>query len=162
MVYTTSMFPLTAVFKAFGFAYHELIGSRSRQIPFWMLAGFLPTFLAARFIVDKEPGLFLQVHGTHVHHFTYGIIVLALTGFVSLVLPQPPRRAFAIAYGLGLALAFDEFGMWLHLTNNYSIDTSEDVMVGILVFLVFLVYGIDLVRRALHYLRPKRPAARQR
>lgn len=107
--------------KALGYAYRELISNPSRQVPFWILAGFLPTFLISRLIVDTSPGLFLEVHGTHVHHLTYGIIVLAITGFVSLVWPTVPRPVLAAIYGIGLALAFDEFGMWLHLTDNYDI-----------------------------------------
>lgn len=139
---------------ALRFAYRELIAKRWRQIPFWVLVGFLPTFIIARSIVDNAPGVFLRVGGTHVHHFTYGIFVLAVTGFVSLVAPGRWRSLLAVVYGVGLALAFDEFGMWLHLTSNYRIDQSEDAMVAILVFLVFVVYGIDLLRRALHYIRP--------
>ncbi|HKU18536.1 MAG TPA: hypothetical protein VJP80_04645 [Candidatus Saccharimonadales bacterium] len=142
---------------ALGKAYRGLIANRHRQIPFWVLVGFLPTFLAARLIVDNAPGVFLQVNGTHVHHFTYGIIMLAITGFVSLVWPWRSRAVLAVAYGIGLALAFDEFGMWLHLTNNYNIDQSEDAMVAILAVLVFLVYGLDLTRRVLHSVYPKKP-----
>lgn len=134
--------------------YHRLISQPSNQIPFWILAGFLPTFLISRLIVDSTPNLHLTVHGTHVHHLTYGIIVLALTGFVSLVWPRVPRRTLAAVYGIGLALAFDEFGMWLHLTSNYNIDTSEDVMVGILVFLVFFVYGVGIIRSIFRYVHP--------
>jgi hypothetical protein len=70
-----------------------------------------------------------------------------------------PKRAqpwLAVAYGTGLALAFDEFGMWLHLTANYNLDQSEDVMVGILVFLVVVVYFLGLLRRALRIMNPRR------
>ena len=145
-----------AAVDAIRYTYRQVISQPSKQIPFWILAGFLPTFVASRLIVDTSPGLHLTVHGTHVHHLTYGIIVLAITGFVSLVLPKIPRRTLAAIYGIGLALAFDEFGMWLHLTANYNLDSSEDVMVGILTFLVFMVYGIDITRNILGYLRPKR------
>lgn len=141
--------------NAIRFAYSQLITNPGKQIPFWILAGFLPTFLISRLIVDTSPNLHLTVHGTHVHHLTYGIIVLAVTGFVSLVWPSVPRRTIAAVYGIGLALAFDEFGMWLHLTSNYNIDTSEDVMVGILVFLVFFVYGIGIIKHTYRYVHPK-------
>lgn len=140
--------------NAFSYAYRQLISQPSKQIPFWILAGFLPTFLISRLIVDTTPGLHLSVKGTHVHHLTYGIIVLAITGFISLVWPKVPRRTLATAYGIGLALAFDEFGMWLHLTTNYNFDTSEDVMVGILVFLVCVVYGIEYMRTVIRYIHP--------
>lgn len=142
--------------NAIRYAYRQLIMQPSKQIPFWILAGFLPTFLISRLIVDTTPGLHLSVKGTHVHHLTYGIIVLAITGFISLVWPHVPRRSLAAVYGIGLALAFDEFGMWLHLTTNYNLDTSEDVMVGILVFLVFIVYGIEITRNVVRYLRPSK------
>src|SRR6185437_11435659 len=108
--------------NALRYAYNQLITHPSRQIPFWILAAFLPTFLISRLIVDTSPHLYLSVKGTHVHHLTYGIIVLAVTGFISLVWPHVPRRSLAAAYGIGLALAFDEFGMWLHLTTNYNLD----------------------------------------
>jgi hypothetical protein len=134
-------------------AYHELIRNPSNKIQFWILAGFLPTFLIARLIVDTTPQLYLAVHGTHVHHFAYGIIVLAITGFVSLIWPKFSRPVLALFYGIGLALAFDEFGMWIRLTSNYHLGDSEDVMVGILLFLLLIVYGIDLLRHTASYLR---------
>jgi mannose/fructose/N-acetylgalactosamine-specific phosphotransferase system component IIC len=140
------------VLKPLKYAYRELIANRIRQIPFWILVGFLPTFLAARLVVDEAPGLYLRVHHVHVHHFTYGIIVLAAVGFISLV-TTVPSRVMAVFYGLGLALSFDEFGMWVRLTDHYNIDQSVDVMVGILVFLVFLVYGIGILRRAFPYMK---------
>lgn len=140
--------------QAFYRAYRELIANRVRQIPFWMLVGFLPTFIIARFLVDHFPNYFVSIHGVHVHHYTWGFFVLAIVGFISLVSPHyPPRPPLAMAYGMGLALAFDEFGMWVHLTSNYRLDQSEDVMVGILVFLVAIVYLTGLVRATFKYLR---------
>jgi hypothetical protein len=141
------------ILKPFRFAYRELISNRVRQVPFWILVGFLPTFIAARILVAVDPNLFLHIHGTHVHHFIYGVIILATAGFISLVSPRRAQPWVAVLYGIGLSLAFDEFGMWLRLTSTYNLDQSEDVMVGILVFLVFVVYGIGLVRRALPYMR---------
>ena len=102
-----------------------------------VLAGFLPTFLIARLLVARFPGLFLHIRGTHVHHFIYGFFVLAIIGFIS-ILSERGRRIQAFVYGVGLALAFDEFGMWMHLTNNYNIDTSEDALAWIFAFLIFL------------------------
>lgn len=139
--------------KALRYAYQQLITHPSKQVPFWILAGFLPTFIISRLIVDTSPGLHLAVHGTHVHHLTYGIIMLAITGFVSLVWPAVPRRTLAVAYGVGLGLAFDEFGMWLHLTSNYNIETSLDAMIGILAFLVIVVYGVEVARSVVRFFR---------
>ena len=139
--------------KALRYAYRELISNRAKQIPFWILVGFLPTFLIARFLVYSVPNIFLVVHGVHVHHFTYGVIILAVVGFISLVSPYRFQRWLAVLYGLGLALAFDEFGMWLRLTSNYNITQSEFVMVAILAFLIIVVYLAGIIKRAFEYLR---------
>jgi hypothetical protein len=139
--------------KAVHYAYRELFSNRAKQIPFWILIGFLPTFLIARWLVHTDPRIFLTVHGVHVHHFTYGVIILAVVGFISLVSPYRFQRWLAVLYGIGLALAFDEFGMWLRLTSNYNLDTSEDVMVGILVFLIGIVYLAGIIRRTWGYIK---------
>jgi hypothetical protein len=142
--------------RAFVASYRELIANRVRQVPFWVLAGFLPTFALARYLVINYPSLFVSVHGVHVHHFTWGFFILAAVGFASLVSPKRAQPWLAVAYGIGLALAFDEFGMWLNLTANYNLEQSEDVMVGILTFLVIVVYFLGLLRRALRILNPRR------
>lgn len=142
--------------KAFRLAYLELVHNRREQMPFWMLVGFLPTFAAARWMVHTYPWLFLHIRGTHVHHFIYGFFVLAIIGFIALVATRF-RRVLAVLYGIGLALAFDEFGMWIRLTDNYNIESSEDVMVAILALLIFVVYGIGIIRRGLQIAR-RRPA----
>ena len=135
-------------------AYLELISNRRRQMPFWMLVGFLPTFVVARTLVALDPNLFLHIHGTHVHQFTYGIIVLAIMGFVAIVSGEHPYRPWiAIGYGVGLALSFDEFGMWVRLTDNYNLEQSENIMVAILVFFVTVVYFVGILRRVLRILR---------
>ena len=142
--------------RAFALAYRELIGNRARQVPFWVLAGFLPTFLLERNLVSHDPGLYVTVRGVHVHHFTWGVFILAIVGFASLLSPKRAQPWLAVLYGIGTALAFDEFGMWLHLTANYNLDASEDIMVGILVFLVIIVYFLGLLRRVLRILYPRR------
>lgn len=135
------------VIKPFRFAFNELIVNRRKQIPFWVLVGFLPTFILARLTVRADPGLFLHIRGTHIHHFIYGMMILSVIGFVSLITDRY-RRVRAVVYGVGLALAFDEFGMWLHLTANYDVETSEIAMAWIFAILIFAVYGIGILRRA--------------
>jgi hypothetical protein len=134
-------------------AYRELIANHQSQAPFWILVGFLPTFVMARIIVKSKPELFLSINGVHVHHFTYGIFVLSTVGFVSIVWPQLRlHRLLAVLYGVGLALLFDEFGMWLHLTANYSLKLSADAMFALLTFLIVAVYFTNVIHSVLKYL----------
>lgn len=133
-------------------AYREIIADQKSETAFWVLVGFAPTLALARIIVHLTPGLFLSVNGAHVHHFTYGIFILALAGYLALVAPGRAKHWVATLYGIGLALAFDEFGMWLHLTNDYNLDISQDALTVILIFLLVVVYLFDFARRAFKYL----------
>ena len=80
---------------------------------------FLLTFMLARIVVflimsRRFPDLFLYVGGTHIHHLNYGIFLLAGLGAYFLF-GKPEGRSLkmaAVIYGIGMALTFDEFGMW--------------------------------------------------
>ncbi len=103
-----------------------------------LLVAFLLTFIAARLIVylimtRRVPDLYLHLGGTHVHHLNYGIFLLLFVGAWLLLAPPPEERLKlpAILYGIGLALTFDEFGMWLHLGGPYWQRASFDAVVVI-------------------------------
>ena len=104
----------------------------------WVLAAFLLTFIAARLLVflimsRRAPDLYVHAGGTHVHHLNYGIFLLCGVG-AYLLFRQPVgrrRSAAALAYGVGLALTFDEFGIWVHLGGGYWQRASFDAVVVI-------------------------------
>ena len=83
------------------------------------------TFLLGRILVllimsRRAPDLFLHVGQTHVHHLNYGIFLLTAVGAWLLFSRwERGRRVAALTYGIGLALTFDMFGMWLHLGGSY-------------------------------------------
>jgi hypothetical protein len=112
---------------------------------------FLLTFIASRILVflimsRRVPDLYLHVGGTHVHHLNYGIFLLGGVG-AYLLFAQPTGNrlgATAIAYGIGLGLTFDEFGMWIHLGGSYWQRASFDavaVVIGILGFYCVFPFG---------------------
>jgi hypothetical protein len=100
------------------------------------LFAFLVTFAASRVLVflimaRRVPDFFLHVGGTHVHHLNYGILLLAAVGaYFAFSEPGERGRTRAIVlYAIGLALTFDEFGMWLHLGGGYWQRASFDAVV---------------------------------
>jgi hypothetical protein len=96
---------------------------------------FLLTFVASRVVVflimaRRLPDLFVHVGGTHVHHLNYGIFLLAAVGAYT-VFARPSGRGLtraSVLYAIGLALTFDEFGMWLHLGGGYWQRASFDAV----------------------------------
>jgi hypothetical protein len=109
---------------------------------------FLLTFIAARIVVflimDRlMPDLYLHVGGTHVHHLNYGIFLLSGVGGYILVRPPVGRvhDVCTILYAIGLALTFDEFGMWVHLGGLYWQRASFDAVVTISGLLALLAFS---------------------
>jgi hypothetical protein len=106
---------------------------------------FLLTFMLARISVflimsRRIPDLYLYVGGTHIHHLNHGIFLLAGVGAYFLF-GKPRGRGLqlaAVAYGIGMALTFDEFGMWVRLGGGYWQRASVDA-VGVLAALFGLI-----------------------
>ncbi len=123
----------------------------------YVLLSFLLTFVYARlFVLVMAVGWFPNIHmswgETHVHHLSLGILLLAGVGAAVLLLRlgADGLRLAAVVYGIGLALTFDEFGMWLHLEDVYWQRASFDAIVVIAAFLGIVAAGPSLKR-----LRPR-------
>ena len=111
------------------------------------LFGFILTFIVARAFVflimaHQVPNFYFFLHGTHVHHLNYGIFLLAAVGGFA-VFRRPNGRAAevtALAYGIAMALTFDEFGMWLHLGGSYWQRASIDAVIIVAAVLALCAY----------------------
>jgi len=107
-----------------------------------VLVAFIFTFIASRILVflimaHRIPVVYLHLRGTHIHHLNYGIFLLSGVG-AFLLFTSPSQRNLARAsllYGIGLALTFDEFGMWLHLGGFYWQRASFDAVVVLIALL---------------------------
>jgi hypothetical protein len=130
--------------------------TRPRKLARPILVSFLFTFMAARVLVllivaRRIPDVYLHLGGTHIHHLNYGILLLSGVG-AYLLLGHPGARGMyrsAITYGIGLALTFDEFGLWLHLGGSYWQRASFDAVVVIAGLL-----GLAIVAPRLRQFRP--------
>ncbi len=110
-------------------------------ILFPITVAFLIAFTGSRIISHVDPTFFLHiVKGVHIHHFAYGILLLAASGYLALV-NNSPRSKYLIAllHGLGLGLAFDEFGIWLRLSDNSSARFSYDGVVVLIAFFILMI-----------------------
>lgn len=126
-----------------------------------VLFAFLLTFIISRLIsylitYGYLPELYLRpAPGLHIHHFAYGIFILAIAGYLALSL-NSPKATFLIAllYGLGLGLSFDEMGMWLKLRDDDPVRWSYDgFIIVILTFLlvIFAKPGLVFLKNLLQF-----------
>ena len=106
-------------------AYHEELDEGQRSALLSWLA-FSATFATVRGItysirVGRGPFRNFSVGGEHLHHYLWGIGMLAGIGAVAVRGEDRHRRhpAVALTYGVGLALIIDEFALLLDLKDVY-------------------------------------------
>ena len=118
-----------------------------------VFVAFIVTFALARSTVllmnfGRLHDFYLRFGQTHVHHLNYGIFLLSGIG-AYLIFLRPGELGLAraaVLYGVGLALTFDEFGMWLHLDDIYWQRASFDAMV-LIAAILGLIIAAPTVRR---------------
>src|SRR5579863_7796056 len=104
------------------------IPDRPRRRMFIASVSFFITFLGVRVLVrlivhQHGPFQWVTVHGMHIHHLVWGILILLLVGYgwlLDLGWSHSPMSIFlgrlmAVSYGVGAALTLDEFALWLSL-----------------------------------------------
>ena len=121
-------------------AFHEELDPTERAALLSWLA-FTATFAGVRGITysirdGKGPFRNLSVGGEHLHHYMWGIGLLAGVGGVAVHGEDRTRRhpAVALGYGTGLALIVDEFALLLDLKDVYWAKQgriSVDIGVGL-------------------------------
>jgi hypothetical protein len=119
-----------------------------RHVARLVLVAFLITFTLFRIVIfqimnAKLPDMFVYIGGTHVHHLNLGIFLLSFVGAYLLFGRAREQKAdwVAVLYGIGLALTFDEFGMWLHLGGGYWQRASFDAVTVVVGFLMLMAFG---------------------
>jgi hypothetical protein len=112
---------VTEIREAFG---SELDAGQQSALISWL--SFTGTFGGVRGVTHairdgKGPFRNLSVGGEHLHHYMWGIGLLAGVGAVAVKGDEQLRRhpATALAYGVGLALIMDEFALLLDLKDVY-------------------------------------------
>jgi hypothetical protein len=132
----TSLAPAPSAVRS---AYHEEL-SPAQQSALLSWLAFTTSFAGLRALTysiraGRGPFRNVNVGGEHLHHYLWGIALLAGVGAVAVRGDEQHRRhpAVAISYGAGLALIVDEFALLLDLKDVYWARQgriSVDVGVG--------------------------------
>ena len=112
--------------------YEERFKESRRERLFLGSLGFFVTVFVVRGItiaIHKNIGPFhdVSMHGRHIHHMVWGILLLLIVGYCWLSeigtgsADSSPiaGRITAMLYGVAAALILDEFALWLNLSDVY-------------------------------------------
>jgi hypothetical protein len=138
-----------------GFLIRTTIPDRPRRRMFIASVSFLVTFIGIRIvvyrIVNHEGHMqWVIVHGMHIHHLVWGILILLLVGYgwlMDLGRSHTPlsiffSRLMSVSYGVGAALTLDEFALWLNLQPDAYWSSSGRLSIdAVIVFGGLLAMG---------------------
>jgi hypothetical protein len=131
----------------------------SPRLLFNMLAAFLTTFSVAHLYSLFVP-FYVFIRGYHIHHFYYGMLLLAITSIAAVVTEREDiRHGLSYIVGIGIGLIIDELGLLLNctgekvgLTCRYLFPNTFDVVLIIsLIFVMFIFFG----DKPIHWFLPK-------
>ena len=146
--------------------YQRYLVDTDRSATLWVVAGFVITYAATRWITlrirartARHPGQSgsavkdVYIGGVHIHHQVWGILLVLVVGLLEFRFsPQSPwQEVLAVLFGAGAALALDEFALWLHLQDVYWTEEGrksiDAVMVACVIGLALLAstspFGVD-------------------
>lgn len=104
-----------------------LAGSAENEIINTALGGKPRKFYIGRNII---------LFGYHIHHFYFGILLMGMAGWISIVgTPKISKEKLALIFGTGLGLLMDEIGLLL-TWGNYA--SSLSYLLGAFLLGVFL------------------------
>jgi hypothetical protein len=139
-------------------AYREELESGA-QAAVLSWTSFTTTFAAVRAVTygirnGVGPMRNLNVGGEHLHHYMWGIAMVAGVGGVAVRGSEAARRhpSVALVYGAGLALIVDEFALLIDLKDVYWAKEgrlSVDIGVGVVALGGTAVAAAPVLRRLL-------------
>lgn len=114
---------------------------RRANLSLLALISFVASFAIARVFTTISPDVVLVGNGLHVHHFWFGIIMLAIGGWLGISYSgERIDRLAAVIYGAGGGLIGDEVGLLLTF-GNYWTDLTYTILVIFLAFtLTFILF----------------------
>ena len=103
------------------------------------LMAFIASFTIVRVFTSFFPGTILEIKGYHIHHFWYGIAMLAAGGWLGISVEDDQiNRVAAILFGAGGGLIGDEVGLLLTF-GDYWTDITYTIIIVALALASILV-----------------------
>ena len=147
-------FTVHALIKDFISLTYEDVMRRRLITPFVVFIAFLTSFTAARLIAYLFPSINLIIGKYHIHHFYYGIGLLIVSNWISLISNRQRPILFAAAiFGFGLGIIADEVGLLLTCTSpsilqcDYHVRITLDIFIVMVSIFLSILYFMPVWRR---------------
>jgi hypothetical protein len=103
------------------------------------IISFISSFVIARIFTSLNPKTVLIIRGFHIHHFLYGLAILAVGGWLGISYDNERiNRLAAVLFGAGGGLIVDEIGLLLTFGNYWTGITYTFVII-LLAFAFMLI-----------------------
>ena|SRR5579875_2754089 len=148
--------------------YNDHLAESRRERLFLASVGFFIAVAVVRgltFAIHNNIGPFhdVEMHGRHIHHMVWGILLLLLVGYVWLLEIGTGSASSlrwigqltSMLYGVAAALTLDEFALWLNLKDVYWQRQGRESYEALALFggiLSIGIFGGPFFREILHEL----------
>ncbi len=114
----------------------------------YALLSFIIAFTVARVFTTFFPSTVIFTNGIHIHHFWFGLALLAIGGWIGISYnDNETNRLAAILYGIGGGLIVDEVGLLLTF-GDYRTEITFTFLVVMLAF-IFVLIILNAYRQAI-------------
>ena len=121
------------------------------------LVSFIASFAVARTFTTFSPGVIVVSGSIHIHHFWFGLVLLAVGGWLGISYnDERINRLAAILFGAGGGLIGDEVGLLLTLGNYWSEITYTFVIMFLAVAstsILIIRYSKTITTELTHFVR---------
>lgn len=132
--------------------YNDVV-RRRLVTPFIIFVFFVVSFAVQRTAAHLLPSVSFMIGNYHIHHFYWGIALVALSNWIALISNrQWPRLLAAAMFGIGLGIFADEVGLILTCTSpltlrcDYHTRITWDVFITIAGILLSVLYLLPALR----------------
>ena len=135
--------------------YRQRLAESRRERLFLASVGFFTAAAVIRGItlaIHNDIGPFhnVEMHGRHIHHLVWGILLLLLVGYTwlleigvgSATSLRWVGRLTSMLYGVAAALTLDEFALWLNLKDVYWEREGRESYEALALFGGILAIGV--------------------
>lgn len=117
------------------------------------LVSFVASFVIARIFTTLSQKTVVVTYGIHIHHFWYGLIMLAIGGWLGISYHEKRiDRMAAVLFGAGGGIIGDEAGLLLTL-GDYWTELTYTVMITFLAIVSILAMLVRYQKTILTELR---------